>query len=448
MAKRINTRQLIIFALPNFALSALFFPLVVILPNFYAKYTQASLVAIGSVLLFTRLFDAVSDPLIGYLSDKTQSRWGNRKPWIAAGTTILVIPAFYLFNPPSDAEASYYFGWALLLYLGWTMIQIPYFAWSTELVRNYEQRTRVSGFLALFGALGNMVFIVAPLALVTFFGTSEYTPKMMFSLSTSLISLMVLLIIITLLTSKTGDVVASKRISMRGMLQSVRNNKPFWIYASAFAAGGIGTGITLSVLAIYIDHYLTLAASLPILLGAYTLAAFIGIPLVVQIIKHIDKQYCWALCWFISALIPPFFLFLDPGESALIPLLIGFFIIGVASAGSMVLPITMLGDVIDYDIFKTRVNRSANYFSINALLTKGNVAIGGGFAFYLLAAFGFEIGTPNSEFAVNGLLFVTLILPSLFYLLAGILLLLFPLSRKRQAIILKKIEQRVARNLI
>lgn len=441
MSNKLSNRQLILFSLPNFALSALFFPLVVLLPNFYAKYTQASLVAIGSVLLFSRLFDAISDPLIGYLSDKTQSRWGMRKPWIAAGLVILIFPAFKLFNPPADAEASYYFLWSVFLYLGWTMIQIPYFSWSTELSRDYQQRTRISGYLALFGALGSLVFMLAPLALSSVYGKTEYTPELMSSVSGALIFLAAILIIISLLTSKQGKPISSKRTSFKGMLKSIKSNKPFWMYAIAFACGGVGAGITLSVLAIYIDSYLQLAASLPVLLGIYTLSSLIGVFIVVRLIKYIDKHRCWAFCWFISAVVPLFFLLLSPGETAFIPLLVGFIFVGLASAGNMVLPITLLGDVIDYDILKTQVNRTGNYFSINALITKGNVAVGGGLAFYLLAAFGYDVNGDNDDSAVNGLLFVTIILPSIFYTIAGALLLYFPLTRKKHAIILKKINK-------
>jgi len=447
VSSKISTRQLILFALPNFALAALFFPLVTILPNFYAKYTQASLVAIGSVLLFTRLFDAISDPLIGYLSDKTRSRWGRRKPWVAAGTLVLLIPAYNLFNPPPDAGAGYYFGWAVLLYLGWTMIQIPYFAWSTELARGYQQRTRISGFIALSGAFGALVFIVAPLALKPIFGTTEYTPEVMGFLSTSLLGVMLVLMMITLSRCETGAQVTTQRVSLKGMWQSVLANKPFWFYAGSFAAGGMGTGITLSVLVVYIDNYLHLAASLPLILGAYSLSALAGVSLIVQLIKKIDKHHCWALCWFISAAVPPFFLFLVPGEGALLPMIFGLVILGVASAGNMVMPVALLGDVIDYDIAKTQVNRSANYFSLNALLTKGNVAIGGGLAFYVLAAFGYEVGSDNDQVATNGLLFVALILPSIFSIIAGVILWFFPINRKQHAFILEKIEQHAAQDL-
>ena len=129
-------------------------------------------------------------------------------------------------------------------------------------------------------------------------------------------------------------------------------------------------------------------------------------------------------------------------STSLFKMIIGLIILGVASAGNMVMPIALLGDVIDYDIFKTQVNRSANYFSLNALLTKGNVALGGGLAFYLLAAFGYEVGSDNSQGATNGLLFVALVLPSTFSIIAGAILWFFPINRKRHAVILEVIEQR------
>ena len=84
-AGRLRLSTLMFFGAPNLVLAILHIPVFMVLPAFYAMNTQISLTAIGTVLLIGRLFDAAIDPPIGFLSDRTQSRLGRRKPWLLAG---------------------------------------------------------------------------------------------------------------------------------------------------------------------------------------------------------------------------------------------------------------------------------------------------------------------------------------------------------------------------
>ena len=90
------------YALPAFPLAIILFPAYAILPSFYASHTRIPLATIGIILLASRLFDAVIDPFIGYLSDNTRSRWGARKPWLVVGTVASMICVYPLYVPSPD----------------------------------------------------------------------------------------------------------------------------------------------------------------------------------------------------------------------------------------------------------------------------------------------------------------------------------------------------------
>ena len=85
--------------------------------------------------MFARISDVVTDPLIGYFSDRTHTRFGRRKPWLAGGALLMMVSAFMLFNPQFEVTNIYLLGWAVMLWLGWTMINIPYYAWGAETCR-------------------------------------------------------------------------------------------------------------------------------------------------------------------------------------------------------------------------------------------------------------------------------------------------------------------------
>ena len=126
--------SLILYALPEYAVYLASIPVVLYLPFVYSRDMGLSLGDVGTILFVARLSDVITDPLIGYFSDKTQTRLGRRKPWIVVGSLILMCSAYMLFNPPAGVGNGYLLIWAVLLWLGWTMVNIPYYAWGLSLI--------------------------------------------------------------------------------------------------------------------------------------------------------------------------------------------------------------------------------------------------------------------------------------------------------------------------
>ena len=151
MMQTLSKRKLIFFGLPEYAVYLASIPVVLYLPFVYSKDFGLSLTDVGLILMFGRIADVVTDPLIGFLSDRTRSRFGRRKPWIAAGGLIMMTSAFMLFNPVIQVTNTYLLCWAILLWLGWTMVNIPYYAWGAELSDDYNERTRITGWRQFFG---------------------------------------------------------------------------------------------------------------------------------------------------------------------------------------------------------------------------------------------------------------------------------------------------------
>ncbi|MCY3793858.1 MAG: MFS transporter, partial [Gammaproteobacteria bacterium] len=163
-------RTLFFYGLANMPAEMAIIPVAALIPNYYGQDLGVSLAAVGTVLLLSRIFDAVSDPLIGWLSDRTQSRWGRRRVWMAASVPILMLAVYKLFVPEPPVTAAYLFGWLVVLWLGWTMLFIPYYAWGAELSPHYHQRTRVTGWRAWLGMAANASSKAAPWLVGVLFG--------------------------------------------------------------------------------------------------------------------------------------------------------------------------------------------------------------------------------------------------------------------------------------
>ena len=124
---RLSTLQLLAWALPSMVLMLSMVPVNAVLPTLYAQHAQVSVTAIGTIFLLRSIYDAVSDQLIGYLSDKTRTRIGARLPWIIAGAVVTLIGMLMLFRIPSDAGVLYFSIWTLVYFTGATMVGIPLF---------------------------------------------------------------------------------------------------------------------------------------------------------------------------------------------------------------------------------------------------------------------------------------------------------------------------------
>lgn len=137
-------------------------PLVLFVPQLYASHFGLSLATIGFIFFLGRFWDVASDPIVGALSDRTRTRFGRRRPWIAAGGLLFGVGSALLFFPPATV-APLYFGAALFVfYAGWTMIEIPFSAWAGELSGQYHERTRIVTYQQTMRAVGLLLVLILP----------------------------------------------------------------------------------------------------------------------------------------------------------------------------------------------------------------------------------------------------------------------------------------------
>jgi Na+/melibiose symporter-like transporter len=136
--------RLVTYALPSLVSSLAALPLVLFVPAFYADDLGVPLAAVGVALAVSRLLDVVTDPMIGIASDRLALGLGRRKPWIVLGTPLYAVALWQLFVPGGATSAGSLLGWSALLYLGFTMIDLPHKAWGAEFSPDYDERSRIT----------------------------------------------------------------------------------------------------------------------------------------------------------------------------------------------------------------------------------------------------------------------------------------------------------------
>lgn len=137
-------------------------PLSIYLAPFYAGEIGLPLAALGIAMVVARLVDIVIDPWIGVISDRWRPAPGRRKIWLPIGGTVLLVGVYMLFQPEPPVGIAYFLGWTAVVYLGFTMVKLPYEAWGAELSGDYAERTRITSARQVFTLIGLVVATVVP----------------------------------------------------------------------------------------------------------------------------------------------------------------------------------------------------------------------------------------------------------------------------------------------
>lgn len=420
--------QLAIFALPALVSSILLGPIAGILPTLYAERFELDLAAIGGLLLAARLFDAVIDPAIGLLSDRTRSRFGPRKPWIVAGYAITLVAMLFLFRPVETAGTAYFLGFLFLLYFGWSLFEIPYAAWALELSNDSRVRATISAWRAAALWVGGILFTLAP-ALVPAAGG-----RMGFE-ALGVVALVLLVVAPLAIAASVAWVPQGVRTAgekpprLAEIWGSIKGNRPFQLYALIYLFIGLASGVSGAVSFLYIDSYMGLGTRFTQLFLPATLLGPLMIPVWALLLRRFDKYRVTAIAFTIYALLMPLPWLIPPGPQAFVPMAAYFVALTIFSPLLMIAMPTIMGDIVDDDELRTGKNRTGQYSAFQTLLAKIAGAAAGPLALMVVGLFGFRPGaTDNSPAAIEGLRIVHNLLPALLVLPGLVLLWRFPMS--------------------
>lgn len=438
--KPLTRLQLTAFGFPALPHAFVALPLNIVIPAFYATHTAVTLLQIGVFTSTSRLLDAFLDPLVGFLSDRFGTRFGHRKPWGVAAGLVCGVSLFALFRPPRDATILYYGLWSFLLYLGFSLFEIPRSAWSAEISRDYNERSRINTYVAQFNVAGSLVFWLAPLALFYWTGTTQITGASLSAIAWLYAILMPAGLLIAAWIVPRGRVEAARPLRLKDLLDAVRFNRPLGSYLLAYGLWGLGQGMSLSVTMFFLSDRMGLAAAFPMVMIFHFASTVLTLPLWSGLVRRIGRNRVWAISLLANALTKPLVLLVAPGHAALAPMLVLTCISGVVTGPWNFAPPGMLSDVIDYDLWKSGTNKGGNLFALNTLLVKGSIALGTGAGFAVLDAFHYHAGYHNAGGADTGLLICYLLLPGVLHSLAALVGWLFPLDARRQGIVRRRLE--------
>lgn len=402
----------------------------------------------GSALLVGKLtWDAINDPLFGYLSDRTRSRFGRRRIYMLLGAVPLGIATWIMLSLPKGLSGVPAFLAVLLSF--WlvdtfhTLTTTPYYALTPELTRDYNERASLTSIRMVYSVFGYILGAALTTILAGIFQGAGLDLQQAWSATGAVFGVVV--VITTLATTfsiKERPELAgepSRLPALKAILIPFKN-KPFIVLMIAFILSSFSFTVLTALVPYFIQYQLSMGDQVSFVLLA--MLATIGIFLIPAklVTDKINKGPTYALGLFIASLAVMASSFFPQGATPLIYVVA--VIAGIGFSTQWVCPWSMLPDVVEYDEKMTGERREGIYYGLWAFLTKFTGALGVAVSGWALDLFGY---VPNVEQTVRALFGIRLffaIVPAVVILVSLPFLIWYPITRKKHAELVEELARR------
>lgn len=437
---RISAPRLVAFSAPAVPLAILFVPLITYLPAFYSVEVGLSLSSVGLCFMLVRISDALIDPLVGTLSDATRSRFGRRRPWLVAGFVPLMLATFYLCNPQGRASAQYLLVWMSIFYVAWSVVQVPYLSWGSELDSHYHGRSRVFAFRETGTFVGIMLGTGLPTVLLP---SGASLGQVLSVIARAAMLALPLAVCTSVLCVKEEESTSGKQApAWNGLLAALRFNRPYARFLGYTLLNYTFLNMFNATVVLVVSIKLKLADRfLSLVFVQYLIGLVIFIPLSQWLAKRYDRHRVLAFGNLTGAIGLCALTVASPGNYWAATGALS--ILGFLNAAVWVLPPAVVGDLADYGQLKAYGRNQGSYMAGYNLAVKGGTGLGVGVALPLLQWMGFHSQQVLARGqGASALEFVGCLLP------AGLLILIiplvwnFPINSRRHATIQRRLEKR------
>ncbi len=413
---------------------------------YYAGELGLGLAAISTVLLVSRLTDFVTDPLMGWLSDRTRSRFGRRRPYVVLGLPVMMFGIYKLFMPEPPVDIWYMLIWNMVVYLGWTIMVLPYGAWGAELTDNYMDRARITAVRQVWTIAG----LLGASIVIWFFQEVLDSPGSGDVLSgigmTLLVVFPVVVAVLLLLVPEREVKVVRKRQKWWKDLTSMLKIGPFRRMVYVALAIVIGEASRHAVVVFFMDDVLQAGDRIGRTFIFYYLMGVAAIPLWQVLAKKYGKHRSLAIAMTWSGLMVLATAFLGAGDYNTF---LVFFVLKGASFGAFAyLPLAIVADVVDVDTAVTRQKRAGIFFAVFGAVDKIGIAIGMFIALQVLNLTGYDPSQPINEAGLWMIRLEYAVIPTFFFLLASYLVWNYPVTNERHANLIAALKRRELREAI
>ncbi len=404
----------------------------------------------GSILFVGKVWDAINDPIVGVLTDRTRSRWGRRRPWILFGAIPFGLTFFIHWLIPfpgnSWALAAYYVAVSVLFNSAFTVVNLPYTALTPEITQDYDERTSLTNFRLAFSIGGALVAASVHPLIVEHFAEN---PALGYLVSVGIWSIVSVIHLFWcfLGTRERYQATLTEELPLVDQFRVALRNRPYLFVIGIYLFSWLSLQTIQAIIPYYVTFWMKLPSSwigLVILAVQGTALGMLFVWSAVSVRVGKKAVYLMGIGFWILAQAGLFSL--QPAQTGLMLLLAAVAGVGVSTA--YLVPWSMVPDIIELDELTTGQRREGIFYSLLVLLQKVGLAVGLFFVGLALDWSGFlstVSGQPTPtqpESALTAIRFMIGPIPILPLILSAILAYFYPITKDRHAQILLQLTER------
>lgn len=420
----------------------------------------------GSILLIGKIWDAVNDPIVGVMSDRTQSKWGRRFPWMLYGSIPFgvffclqwIVPQFSA-DPVTNQWALfwYFVVIAVLFNTAYTAVNLPYTALTPELTQDYDERTSLNSFRFAFSISGSILSLILAFAI---FGIVKDNPPQQYFLLGGITAILSMLPIywcvwgtfkrVMAAEQQRIDAIVDNTIPYLEQLKIAFSNRPFLYVIGIYLCSWLALQNTVTVIPYFVKDWMKLDdQAFTLVIIAVQVPALAMLFVWSEVSRRVGKTATYFIgmgLWIVAEV--GLFL-LQPGQTGLMYGLAVLAGLGVSTA--YLIPWSMMPDVIELDELNTGQRREGIFYGFMVLLQKVGLAIGLFLVGQVLQAAGFQETIPGQPAPIqpeSALLAIRIMIgpaPTLILVIGLVLAYFYPITREVHAEILLKLQERKQR---
>ncbi|WBW95649.1 MFS transporter [Oceanirhabdus sp. W0125-5] len=411
---------------------------------FYTDVFGISAAAVGTLLLVSRIWDAINDPMMGAIVDRTNTKRGKFRPYIIWGSIPLAISFILIFAGPSSLGATSKIVYAYVTYIFfgmmYTMVNVPYNAVSSSMTQDSKERTSIVTLRQLFSNFGMLIGIAAIMPLVGILGKGNQSKG--FAITALLLGIfgMVINFISGVKVKERVSSGSKEKYSVKDMINIMKTNLPLFLISMTYMVNSIATTVRSAATAYYFSYNVGKTELIGIVSGLTLLCTLVGTGIVPMFTKRLGKKKAMYIGLIIMIISSASIYFISNQNITM--LIVMFAINGLASAFAMVLPWIMLNDTVEYSEWKTGIRPEGLVFSTFTFASKFASAVGGALLGYLLQVSGYVANATQTPEALTAIKVSISGIPALAAIIALILMMFYKLDEKMYNNILKEIKER------
>ena len=425
------------------------------LPFFYSNVFGLSLADAGILMLVTRIWDAVSDPMMGILADRTKTRWGKYRPYLLFFALPFAVCGVLLFTTPENGKTVWAYVTYILMMTVYTGINVPYGSLLNVMTADSDEKSVLSSYRMFFAYAGSFIALGVWEPLCNMFDKTRNAAGAeggLASISTDpaawqsamivIAAVCFVLFILSFLLTKE-HVKSESTVSVGKDLKLLLKNKPWWLLVGAALASNLFNTVRGTTAAYFFADYLQKSVELApqwaflvsagIFLSIGEIANMVGVVLAVPLSKNLGKKSTYMLSMAALAVLSIAFFFLPPTAGGYWGMLGLQIVICVFSGVMSPLIWSMYADVADFTEYKNGTASTGLIFSSASMAQKFGGALGGSAVMWLLAAFGYSTvaGAIQTDTAIMGLRMLMSFVPAAIAVFAVFVVWFYPLTKKK-----------------